>query len=104
MLKSTIYYGKYHRSAIKETDLMVFEGENLMRRRNTKNAFLYASFVAGRIQTSTRPKLRNIQMIVLPCSYERGSFKTASYPVRSKKGVFSIGNGFKYKPLWLAGV
>ena len=35
---------------------------------------------------------------------ERGSFKTASYPVRSKKVVFSIGNAFKYKPSRLGGV
>ena len=48
---------------------MEFEGENLVKRRNTKTAFLYANFVAGRTQISTRPKLRNIRMNVPPCSY-----------------------------------
>ena len=97
MLKPTIYYGKYHRSTIEQapsldqlpdqfrayvTDtwdfqamvklrltLMESEGENLAQRRNTKTAFLNANFVAGRIQTSTRPKLRNIRRNVPPCSY-----------------------------------
>ena len=48
---------------------MESEGENLVQRRNTKTAFLHASFVAGRIQISTRPKLRNIRRNVPPCSY-----------------------------------